>query len=128
LSYENVERVAGTSKWSFWGLLLYSIDGILAFSVVPLALVSLTGILISILAVLGIIAIAVRTIIFGDPVPGWPSLAILVAFLGGLQLVSLGIIGQYLSKTYLETKRRPVYIVRESSAAGEGVSGPDRKN
>ncbi|KMQ52022.1 Bactoprenol glucosyl transferase [Chitinispirillum alkaliphilum] len=128
LSYENVPRVAGKSKWSFWSLLLYSIDGILAFSVVPLAFVSFAGVLIFILSILGVIAITVRTLIYGDPVPGWPSLATIVSFLGGLQLVSLGIIGQYLSKTYLEAKNRPVYLIKEYYKRKEDVNGPDRKN
>jgi len=113
LSYENIKRVAGKTKWSFWSLFLYSIDGILSFSVVPLALSSLFGVLISFFSLFGIIAIAVRTIYFGDPVSGWPSLAVIISFIGGLQLLCLGIIGQYLSKTYLETKNRPVYIIKE---------------
>lgn len=114
LAYENIERVAGQTKWSFWGLFLYSLDGILAFSVAPLAFVSILGVIISFISLLGIISIAVRTIFFGDPVSGWPSLAIIVSFIGGLQLLCLGIIGQYLSKTYLETKRRPIYIIKDS--------------
>lgn len=114
LAYENVARAAGRSKWSFWTLFVYSLDGILGFSVVPLAISSLLGVLISFVSLLAIIAIAFRTIIFGDPVAGWPSLATIVSFIGGLQLLCLGIIGQYLSKTYLETKHRPIYIVKES--------------
>ena len=113
LAYENIERVTGQSKWSFWKLLLYSMEGILAFSVVPLSLASLLGVLISFVALLGIISIFLRTIILGDPVPGWPSIAVIVSFIGGLQLFCIGIIGQYLSKTYLETKKRPIYIVKE---------------
>jgi hypothetical protein len=114
IAYENIERIAGKSKWSFWNLFLYSIDGILAFSVVPLALSSLLGVGISIFSLFGIIAIFIRTLVFGDPVSGWPSLATIVCFIGGLQLLCLGIIGQYLSKTYLETKQRPLYFVKES--------------
>lgn len=115
LAYENIERVAGKTKWSLWSLFLYSIDGIIDFSVVPLALSSLFGVLISFISLLGIIFIAVRTIFFGDPVSGWPSLATIISFIGGLQLLCLGIIGQYLSKTYLETKNRPIYIIKESN-------------
>jgi glycosyltransferase involved in cell wall biosynthesis len=114
LAYENIERVAGRTKWSFWSLFLYSIDGILAFSIVPLALASLLGVFIFFISLLGIIAIAMRTLFFGDPVSGWPSLATIVSFIGGLQLLCLGIIGQYLAKTYLETKNRPLYIIKES--------------
>lgn len=117
LSYENIERVAGTTKWSFWSLFLYSMDGILAFSVVPLAISSILGVIISIISLLGIIIVVVRTLVFGDPVSGWPSLAVIVSFIGGLQLLCLGIIGQYLSKTYLETKKRPIYIIKESKFA-----------
>ena len=115
LSYENIERTVGQTKWSFWSLFLYSIDGIIAFSVVPLALSSILGVLISFFSLLGIIAIVFKTIIFGDPVSGWPSLVTIMSFIGGLQLLCLGIIGQYLSKTYLETKNRPIYIIKESS-------------
>ena len=117
LSYENIERVSGTTKWSFWSLFLYSMDGILAFSVVPLAISSILGVIISIISLLGIIIVVVRTLVFGDPVSGWPSLAVIVSFIGGLHLLCLGIIGQYLSKTYLETKKRPIYIIKESKFA-----------
>jgi len=115
ISYENIERIAGETKWSFWSLFLYSIDGILAFSTIPLALASIVGIIISIFAVIGIIFIIIRTIFFGDPVSGWPSLVTIIAFIGGFQLLCLGIIGQYLAKTYLETKNRPQYIINESN-------------
>lgn len=115
LSYENIERVAGTTKWSFWKLFKYSIDGILEFSVMPLAISSFLGVFISLLAFAGIIFIVVRTLAYGDPVSGWPSLVSIVAFIGGLQLLCLGVIGQYLAKTYLETKRRPKFLVRETN-------------
>jgi len=115
LAYENVERAAGQTKWSFWGLFIYALDGILAFSVVPLALSSFLGVFISFVSVLVIIAIGLRTIFLGDPVSGWPSMASLVSFIGGLQLLSLGIIGQYLAKIYMETKNRPIYIIKETS-------------
>lgn len=128
LPYENVKRFAGQTKWSFRSLFLYSIDGILAFSVAPLALSSLLGVFISFLSLLGIITIIFRTILLGDPVAGWPSLVSIISFIGGLQLLCLGIIGQYLSKTYLETKNRPIYIIKESDLNKGSPNGFDRKN
>lgn len=115
LPYVNVNRVAGETKWSFFSLLLYSIDGIVAFSTVPLSIASVVGTLLCIVAFLALIFIIVRALLFGDPVDGWPSLASIIIFIGGIQLLCLGIMGQYLAKTYLETKRRPLYIVRESN-------------
>ncbi len=115
LEYENVERIAGETKWSFLNLLKYSIEGIVAFSVVPLALSAWLGVFLSFVSVLGIITIAIRTLVWGDPVQGWPSLATLISLIGGIQLLCMGIIAQYLSKTYLETKRRPIYIIRETN-------------
>lgn len=114
LPYVNTQRVAGETKWNFFSLLLYSIDGIVAFSTVPLSIASVMGILFCLLALAGIVFIIIRTLMFGDPVDGWPSLVCVIALLGGIQLLCLGILGQYLSKTYLETKRRPIYIVRET--------------
>ena len=114
LPYVNTQRVAGETKWNFFSLLLYSIDGIVAFSTVPLSIASVMGILFCLLALVGIVFIIIRTLMFGDPVDGWPSLVCVIALLGGIQLLCLGILGQYLSKTYLETKRRPIYIVRET--------------
>lgn len=115
LEYENAERAAGETKWSFWKLFLYSIDGITAFSTVPLALASVMGVLCFFVAFLWICIIIAKTLIWGDPVSGWPSTACIIIFVAGLQLLCMGILGQYLSKTYLETKHRPVYIVKESS-------------
>lgn len=115
LPFENVERVAGETKWSFWGLFRYSLEGIVAFSTAPLSAASLIGVVLCFLALVFALVIVVRTLMFGDPVAGWPSLACIVLFVGGLQLACLGIIGQYLAKTYLETKGRPVYLIRESS-------------
>lgn len=115
LPYENIERVAGETKWSFWKLFLYSIEGITAFSTVPLAISSVVGVFFCIIAFLAICVIFVRTIIFGDPVGGWPSTMCVILFLGGIQLFCIGILGQYLAKTYLETKHRPIYIVQETS-------------
>lgn len=115
LPYVNVNRVAGETKWSFFSLLLYSIDGIVAFSTVPLSIASVMGTLFCIVAFFALIFIIVRALLFGDPVDGWPSLASIIIFIGGIQLLCLGIMGQYLAKTYLETKHRPLYIVRESN-------------
>lgn len=112
LEYENIERAAGETKWSFWKLFVYAIEGICAFSTVPLVLAALLGILFCVIAFIMILVIIVRTLAFGDPVSGWPSLICAILLLGGLQLLALGIIGQYLAKTYLETKQRPIYIVR----------------
>ena len=115
LPYENVQRVAGETKWSFWRLFRYSIEGIVAFSTVPLAVASVFGILTCLCAALALCFILVRTLLFGDPVSGWPSMMCVMLFLGGIQLLSIGVIGQYLAKTYLETKHRPIYILQESS-------------
>lgn len=113
ISYENVERVAGKTKWSFWKLLMYSIDGITAFSTTPLRLASLMGFFFTLLAFVMIVFIVVRKLVSGDPTPGWPSLACIVVFIGGVQLFCIGILGEYLTKTYLETKNRPIYIAKE---------------
>ena len=113
IDFENIERSTGETKWSFWKLFIYSIEGIVAFSTVPLAVVSVLGIIICILSFIGMIFIFVRAAIWGDPVNGWPSMICIITMLGGIQLLCLGIIGYYLSKTYLETKQRPIYIVKE---------------
>lgn len=115
LPYENVERVAGQTKWSFWKLFLYSIEGITAFSTVPLAFAAVVGVLFCLIAFLFICVVLVKTLLYGDPVGGWPSMMCVILFLGGIQLFCIGILGQYLSKTYLETKRRPIYILQETS-------------
>lgn len=119
-SYENTERVAGYTKWSFWSLIQYSIEGIVAFTTAPLVLSSCVGILLCLLAFSAVVVIVVRKLLFGDPVDGWASLASLVTFLGGCQMLFLGIIGQYIAKLYLEVKGRPVYIVAEESGAVVG--------
>jgi len=116
LDFENIPRVAGITKWSFGKLFLYSLDGITAFSVKPLAISSLFGILFCILAFTGIISIVVRWLMFGDPVDGWASTVTIVLFVGGIQLFCTGILGQYLAKVYLEGKQRPVYLVKEQSS------------
>ena len=116
LEYQNIERVAGTTKWSFWKLFLYSLESIVAFSTVPLSIASIFGILFCFVAFIIILFIIIRTLIFGDPTSGWPSMACIMFLIGGIQLLCTGIIGQYLSKTYLEVKNRPVYIVKETEA------------
>ena len=115
LPYENTERVAGETKWSFWKLLKYSIDGIVAFSTAPLSIAMVMGILFAFLAFLMVIFIVVRTAMFGDPVSGWPSMVCLMLFVGGIQLICVGNLGTYLSKTYLEVKNRPIYIAKETN-------------
>ena len=114
ISYDNVERAAGKTKWSFWKLFLYSLDGITAFSTKPLIMSALVGMFFCILAFLMIVLIIVRTCIYGDPVSGWPSMVCIVLFVSGVQLFCLGIMGQYMSKEYMEIKNRPIYIVKET--------------
>lgn len=114
LEYVNVERVAGETKWSFWKLFLYSLEGIVAFTTAPLALASLVGIAFCALAFVMIVFIIVRTLLFGDPTSGWPSMVCIIFLCSGVQLFCMGVLGQYLAKTYMEVKRRPVYIVRET--------------
>ena len=114
LEYENIERVAGNTKWSFWKLFLYSLDGIVAFSTVPLSVASAVGMLFLFIAFIMIVFIIAKTLIFGDPVAGYPSMMCVMFFIGGIQLFSIGVLGQYLSKTYLETKNRPIYIIKET--------------
>ena len=115
LEYENVERVAGETKWSFWGLVKYAIEGIVAFSTLPLSIASVMGFIFCFVSFILIIIIIIKTLIFGDPTSGWPSLVCIIFFVSGIQLFCLGIIGKYLSKTYLETKNRPIYIIKESN-------------
>ncbi|MBO0485957.1 glycosyltransferase family 2 protein [Vagococcus fluvialis] len=115
LEYENVERQEGKSSWSFGQLFMYSLDGIIAFSEFPLIISAVVGMLSFILAIIALIFIVIRALIFGDPTSGWPSLVCIILALGGLQLFCLGILGQYLGKTFLETKKRPIYILKEKS-------------
>ena len=115
IEYENVERVTGETKWSFWKLFIYSLDGIIAFSTAPLALASVAGILLCFLAFIFICIIIVKTLVFGDPVDGYPSLICVIMFIGGVQLFCIGILGQYIARIYLETKKRPLYIIKEES-------------
>ena len=113
LDYENVERTHGETKWSFWKLFLYSLDGITAFSTVPLAISSIMGVVFCIIAFVAIIALIIKNLIYHDPTPGWPSMVCIILLVSGVQLFCLGIVGQYLSKTYLEVKKRPIYLVKE---------------
>ena len=117
ISYDNIERSTGETKWSFSKLLLYSLDGIVAFSTVPLSIASVLGILFCLIALVLILVVVTKTLIWGDPVAGYPSMICVIFLLSGVQLFSIGIIGQYLSKTYMESKGRPIYITRESNIA-----------
>ena len=120
LEYENIERAAGETKWSFWKLLLYALDGIVAFSTMPLVIASVMGILFCVLAFAAIIFIIIRTLVFGDPTSGWPSMVCIIMLVSGVQLLCIGILGQYMAKTYLETKRRPLYLVEEARLDEDG--------
>jgi len=115
IEYENTKRIAGETKWSFWGLFLYSLDGILAFSTMPLAISSVIGLIFCMISLLMILVIIIKTLMFGDPVAGYPSLVCIIFLIAGIQLFCMGIQGQYLAKTYLETKKRPIYIAKESN-------------
>ena len=115
LEYKNIERVAGETKWSFWKLFLYAIDGIVAFTTAPLTMAATFGILFCLVAFIMIIVIIVKTLVYGDPTSGWPSLACIIFMTNGIELLCIGVIGEYLSKTYLEVKKRPIYIVKESN-------------
>lgn len=115
LEFENQERIAGETSWSFWGLFRYAIDGIINFSDMPLSFVSWLGIVMTIIAFLAVIFIVVRRAVFGDPVAGWASTASIITFIGGLQLFSLGIMGKYMAKMYLEVKERPHYIIGKTN-------------
>ncbi len=122
IAYENVERVAGQTKWNFWSLFKYSIEGIVAFSTTPLVFASFIGILFCLIAFIAVLFIVIRKFAFGDPVAGWASMTCIITFLGGLQLFFMGVFGQYLAKAYLEVKDRPIYIVSETDMEGkEGV-------
>lgn len=115
LEYENPERVAGNTSWSFTSLTAYALDGITAFSTVPLVSISVTGVVFSLIALVFLVVLMIRAALFGDPVAGWPSLMCAIILLGGLQMLSLGVVGQYLSKTYIEAKNRPLYVARETN-------------
>ena len=119
---ENVERAAGESKWSFFKLLVYALDGITAFSTVPLAMASVLGLVFCAVAFFAILFVIARQLIWGGSAFGWPSLVCIILFLAGIQLFCIGIVGQYLAKTYLEVKGRPVYLLRDSGG-GDGHEG-----
>lgn len=113
MEYENIERQKGESSWSFWELFKYSIEGIVSFTTAPLHIATITGIFFSIIAFLAIIVIVIKTLLFGEHVEGWPSTVSIILFLSGIQLFAAGIIGEYLAKIYLESKKRPIYIIKE---------------
>ena len=115
LAYKNVERVAGKTSWNFWSLFNYSLEGIVNFSDAPLNIAFLGGILSWILAFILMVVIIIRTLVFGDPTSGWPSLMTVILFLGGFQLLTIGILGKYIGKIFMETKKRPVYVIKERS-------------
>lgn len=115
IDYKNVKRIAGKTKWSFWRLFSYAIEGITAFSTTPLIFSSLIGLIFCLISFALILVIIIKTLLLGDPTSGWPSLVCIIFMVSGIQLFSLGIIGQYLSKTYLEVKKRPVYIIKETN-------------
>lgn len=119
LEYENIERTKGETKWSFFKLLMYSIDGIVAFSTMPVRIAAWIGLLFCSLAFIFILVIVARTLMFGDPVAGWPSTLCVILLLSGIQLFCLGLLGEYLSKTYLEVKKRPIYLCRETNLEEE---------
>ena len=120
LTFENRERVAGQTSWSFWSLFKYSIDGIINFSEAPLNIASFIGAISCVGAVIAMIVVIIKTLIFKDPTTGWPSLVSIILFMGGLQLLCLGIIGKYIAKIFLETKKRPHYIVKETEKTRRG--------
>ncbi len=126
LPYENAERVAGETKWSFWGLFLYSIEGIMAFSTAPLAISSFIGVMLCVVSFVWLVYIVASTFLYGAQTPGVPTLACLLLMLNGSLHLALGIIGQYLAKTYLEAKRRPLYIVRETEKGERGHYAANR--
>jgi len=115
ITYEYVKRVAGQSKWSVWKLFLYSLEGIVAFSTVPLAIASFSGLFLFFISIIAIIIVVLRTLIWGDPVAGWPAMICVILFVGGIQLFCFGIMGQYVAKAYMETKNRPLYLLKEKN-------------
>lgn len=115
LEYENIERVAGETKWSFWKLFKYAIEGIVAFTTVPLTIATMIGFIFCLIAFVMIVVIIVKTLVYGDPTAGWPSLACIIFLVSGVQLLCIGVIGEYLAKMYLEVKDRPIYIIKETN-------------
>ena len=115
ICYENVERVAGQTTWSYWGLIKYSIEGLVAFSTMPLTISILLGTIFSIVAFIYMIVIVIRYLLYSDPVQGFATIMCSLLLLGGIQLLSIGALGKYLEKTYIETKNRPIFIIKESN-------------
>mgnify|MGYP004462215231 CR=1 FL=1 len=115
LEYKNSKRIVGETKWSFCGLVRYALEGIISFSTAPLSIAAILGVIICIISFIFILIIIFKTLYFGDPVSGWPSMMCILLFVSGVQLLCMGIIGQYLAKTYLETKKRPIYIINEKN-------------
>lgn len=115
IPYENIERIAGETKWSFWKLFAYAIDGIIAFTVMPLRLASFSGIALSVLTFIYLVYIIIKTFVYGVDVPGYASTIAVVLFMGGIQLLSIGVLGEYLARTYMEVKQRPGFIVKETN-------------
>lgn len=128
IEFPNQERCAGKSKWPFRKLISYSLEGITGFSVAPLSLAAVMGLVFCVISFLMIGFIAFRTLIFGDPVRGWPSIACIIFLVGGIQLFCMGILGEYLAKTYLETKHRPIYILKESSEEDDEERSRERND
>ena len=123
LEFENVERSAGETKWSFWKLFKYSIEGIVSFSDAPINIASWLGLIMTGISFLAMTFLFVRALLFGDPVAGWPSLACIMTFIAGVQLFVMGVMGQYISKTYMEVKRRPHYIIKDTNCKDTEVHG-----
>ena len=119
VEFENVERAAGETKWNFWKLLRYSVEGIVSFSNTPIHLASYLGLVLTFLSLVAMIFVFIRALIFGDDVAGWPSLVCIITFIGGVQMFVMGVMGQYISKTYMEVKRRPHYIVKDTNVTKE---------
>ncbi|MCQ2081173.1 MAG: glycosyltransferase family 2 protein [Lachnospiraceae bacterium] len=113
LEFENVERKKGETKWSFWKLFVYSLEGIISFSTAPLAIAAFIGVLFCLMAFIAIVFVIVRALLYGDPTSGWPSMVCIILLVSGVQLFCIGIVGQYLAKTYMEVKKRPIYLVKE---------------
>lgn len=115
LEYENIQRVAGETKWSFWKLLIYAIEGIVAFTTIPLTIAITIGLLFCLIAFIMVVVVVIKTLVWGDPTNGWPSMVCIIFLVSGVQLLCLGVIGEYLSKMYLEVKNRPIYIIKETN-------------
>ena len=115
IEYENIERIAGESTWSFWGLIKYSIEGLVAFTTLPLSVSTFLGMVFSVIAFIYMLFIIIRYLIYSEAVPGYPTLICSLLLLGGIQLLSIGVLGKYLEKTYFEAKNRPIFIVKESN-------------